>query len=200
MKRICCFIFTILIVAFTMGCDTEVNGDYNSTSDENTLENEVSKAELPETENSKGIEITVENFYDYFTTYCYIRNPTFTEGMYVQSMNNGMGVYLNDRSTTFYLFDYFDLSIGIQGASPSLIYEDVVVKCRIVGNYYSFDLFGSKSWDNNELRHDLVLDCNIAGTVILKDKLQPARIYVHEKMIEYQLEIVEVSGYVIMPS
>lgn len=137
-----------------------------------------------------SIELTVDNYDDYLSVGASISNPSFTDGVHVS-----YGIpYPNGEGGTYYIYEYLNARLNVEGKSTNFNYNDVVVTIKFNGKYRSHDL---NDWSQEmPIELELTANCDISGCDLVTDKFTDSGSYLHEEAIYADWEIVSISGTV----
>lgn len=147
--------------------------------------------------NSNEVKLTLENYSKYLSITARVNDPSAFDGggLNVQSKNNGAGIPY-DGGNTYYVYNYLNQNVFVEGASTNFNYNDISVTVRFTGTYKTVDIQTSE-WDSgNEFSSDVIVECDIAGKGGKSEKFTGNGGYLLRDMADIKWEVVAISGTV----
>ena len=151
---------------------------------------------VPATTAPKGIPLTIENCQNYLniSAGAYATNDDTHPMFSVQSYNGGMGMK-TPGGYTWYVYPLLRMTTRIQGASTNFNYFDIEVTIKYTGTYQPGDPL-SGEWKEAQTFEQLVtVKLNIGGEGFDQQMIDLGN-YLHDDMMEYTWEVVDIKGYV----
>ena len=153
---------------------------------------------------SNAIQLTPDNYSKYISVNggasC---NKSSDNGnaLRVQSRNEGNGIETKSGSWTWEAYKSINESLYIKGLSQNFNYNDIAVTCKLKVTYKTYnnekDDRGVYAFTGTETyEKEITVECDIAGNGEYKELYQLPNGYTHSDVIEYELEVISISGTV----
>lgn len=143
--------------------------------------------------NDNSIKLTKDNYEKYLN----VKVGCYTNDF--ESAYRIKGVKLTDTYTATMLYSSITGNLTVQGASTNFNYNDVKVVIRIFGTYKAFDKEGDYK-DTVTKNFEMTLEStpNISGNdkTIIEHFDLDNNLLTHEYLLDYDYEIVEITGSV----
>lgn len=185
MKRILAFVLSLLMVLPLCACGGE----------------------------DKGVEVTLDNYSEYLEVKVFIEPPDwgapFEKGeeddvLNVRSINNGKGISLPGLNcTTLYVYKCVHPFVNVAAVSQDYNFKDLTVTVKINGTYQTVGQNSNWEWiEAGMIDMPITVKCDTAGKGYSRMSIYPNNYpdndgYMHEKMMDYDWEIVEITGTVV---
>lgn len=189
MKKVISLILALVLCLSLCACGTPGNPT-------EVPETTVPETTIPETTAAKGTPLTLDNYDSYLTikVSAYSKEDGDHVRFSVQQYNFGYGMKI-PGGYTWYLYPLLGVNANIKGASSNFNYYDVEVKVKVSVTYESGDPY-TGDWKAPETFEKVfTIKCNIGGEGSNGETIDLGK-YLHDDMLEYKWEVVEITGYV----